>query len=92
MESWVVRPGGTIDNSPAIYRWVTRANHISSPGGTTEGDVAVSHSYASCLYHCVWSMKQRQRIIIPELRERLWPYIGGIAQAESHESTRDRRS
>jgi len=40
----------------------------------------VSHSYASCLYHCVWSTKQRQRIIIPELRERLWPYIGGIAK------------
>ena len=40
----------------------------------------MSHSYASCLYHCVWSTKQRQRIIIPELRERLWPYIGGIAK------------
>jgi len=40
----------------------------------------VSHSYASCLYHCVWSTKQRQRIIVPELQERLWPYLGGIAQ------------
>ncbi|MCU0960490.1 MAG: IS200/IS605 family transposase [Pirellulaceae bacterium] len=40
----------------------------------------MAHSYASCLYHCVWSAKQRQRIITPELRERLWPYIGGIAK------------
>ena len=39
----------------------------------------MAHSYASCLYHCVWSTKQRQRLITPELQERLWRYIGGIA-------------
>ena len=40
----------------------------------------MAHSYTSCLYHCVWSTKQRQRLITPELQERLWPYIGGIAK------------
>jgi len=25
-EPWGVRPGGTIDNSPAIYRWVRDTN------------------------------------------------------------------
>ena len=40
----------------------------------------MAHSYASCLYHCVWSTKQRQQLITPELQERLWPYIGGIAK------------
>jgi REP element-mobilizing transposase RayT len=33
------------------------------------------------LYHCVFSTKDRAKIIIPELQQRLWPYMGGIAQA-----------
>lgn len=40
----------------------------------------MAHSYASCLYHCVWSTKQRQQLITAELQERLWAYIGGIAK------------
>ncbi len=39
----------------------------------------MSHSYVSSLYHCVWSTKSRRRTIEPELRDRLWPYLGGIA-------------
>ncbi len=38
------------------------------------------HSYSSTLTHCVWSTKNRHRFLKPELRERLWPYIGGIAR------------
>jgi putative transposase len=37
-------------------------------------------SYISSYFHCVFSTKQRQRIITPELRERLWPFLGGIAR------------
>ena len=40
----------------------------------------MSHSYVSALYHCVWSTKFRRKIITPELRDRLWPYLGGIAR------------
>lgn len=40
----------------------------------------MSHSYVSALFHCVFSTKQRRKIITPDLRERLWPYIGGIAR------------
>ncbi len=40
----------------------------------------MAHSCASCIYHCVWSTKQRRQLITPELQERLWPYIGGIAK------------
>jgi len=40
----------------------------------------MSHSYVSALFHCVWSTKNRQPLITPELRERLWPYLGGIAK------------
>ena len=40
----------------------------------------MAHSYASCLFHCVWSTKGRQRTITRELQERLCPYMGGIAR------------
>jgi putative transposase len=40
----------------------------------------VAHSYTSSLYHCVFSTKQRVKLITPELQERLWPYMGGIAR------------
>src|SRR6266704_7131708 len=38
------------------------------------------HSFTSCLVHCVWSTKNREPCLGPELRERLWPYLGGIAK------------
>lgn len=41
------------------------------------------HSFTSQLLHCVFSTKQRQKIIAPELQQRLWPYLGGIAR-ENH--------
>src|SRR5882724_5704399 len=37
-------------------------------------------SYVSSYFHYVFSTKNRQRIIIPNLQERLWPFIGGIAR------------
>ena len=38
------------------------------------------HSFNSCLIHCVWSTKNRASFLDSELRERLWPYLGGIAR------------
>ena len=38
------------------------------------------HSFTSQLLHCVFSTKQRQKIITSELASRLWPYLGGIAR------------
>ena len=32
------------------------------------------------LVHCVFSTKERRPIITPALRERLWPFLGGIAR------------
>ena len=35
----------------------------------------------SCLnVHCVFSTKERVPVLVPDLRERLWPYMGGIAK------------
>ena len=39
----------------------------------------MSHTYVSELVHCVFSTKQRRKTISPEIRERLWAYLGGIA-------------
>jgi putative transposase len=40
----------------------------------------MSHSYISSLYHCVFSTKDRRKIIDADLQTRLWPYLGGIAR------------
>ena len=37
-------------------------------------------SYVSSYWHCVLSTKDRRRQITPDLRERLWPFLGGIAR------------
>ena len=39
-----------------------------------------SMSYISSCFHCVFSTKERRRLIAPELRDRLWPFLGGIAR------------
>ncbi len=38
------------------------------------------HSFTNCLVHCVFSTKNREPILTPKVRERLWPYLGGIAR------------
>jgi REP element-mobilizing transposase RayT len=37
-------------------------------------------SYVSSYFHCVFSTKERRRLITPELRERIWSFLGGIAR------------
>jgi len=38
------------------------------------------HSFTSCLIHCVWRTKNREPFLSSDLRDRLWPYLGGIAK------------
>jgi REP-associated tyrosine transposase len=38
------------------------------------------HSFTSCLIHCVWSTKHREPLLSPDVQERLWPYLAGIAK------------
>ena len=40
----------------------------------------MAHTYCSSLYHCVFSTKERRKIIVPEEQPRLWAYMGGIAR------------
>ena len=37
-------------------------------------------SYVSSYFHCVFSTKERRPLISTGLRERLWPFLGGIAR------------
>lgn len=38
------------------------------------------HTYTSSLFHCVFATKNREALLTPEIRARLWPYLGGIAR------------
>ena len=46
------------------------------PEGRLNGVV----SYISSYFHCIFSTKDRQRLITPDLQKRLWPFLGGIAR------------
>jgi putative transposase len=37
-------------------------------------------SYVCAYFHCAFSTKERRPFITPDLRERLWPFLGGIAR------------
>jgi putative transposase len=37
-------------------------------------------SYVSSCFHCVFSTKERRKLITPTLQERLWPFMVGIAR------------
>jgi putative transposase len=38
------------------------------------------HSFSSGLFHCVFATKRRESLLASEIRDRLWPYLGGIAR------------
>ena len=40
----------------------------------------MAHSFVSGLFDCAFSTKGRRKLITPDLQERLWPYMGGIAK------------
>jgi putative transposase len=40
----------------------------------------VPHTYTSLLFHCVFSTKERRKLIAEEIQPRLWAYMGGIAR------------
>ena len=40
----------------------------------------MAHTSCSSLFHCVFSTKDRRKLISSELQPRLWAYMGGIAR------------
>src|SRR2546421_12986625 len=58
------------------------SSHLRLPG-TRHSRLArrtPMHSFVSCLMHCVFSTKERRRLITPEMQKRLYLYLGGIAR------------
>ena len=42
----------------------------------------MSHTYVNALFHCAFSTKGRRRLIMADLQDRLWPFMGGIAREQ----------
>ena len=40
----------------------------------------MANTYSALFYHIVFSTKNRKRWIVPEIEDRVWAYIGGIAR------------
>ena len=40
----------------------------------------MAHTYASLLYHCIFSTKDRVPVIVPKLAPELFAYMGGIVR------------
>lgn len=40
----------------------------------------MAHTYCSSLFHCVFSTKERRKLIAPDQQPQLWAYMGGIAR------------
>ena len=40
----------------------------------------MAHTFHSLNVHCIFSTKERVPVLSPEVRERLWPYLSGVAK------------
>ena len=87
-------PGGRSENSPGrsprqrTEPWVGMPKSGLAPEGRPKRraqialryGAAMSHTYCSSLFHCVFSTKERRKIISPGIQPRLWAFMGGIAR------------
>src|SRR5438552_7114492 len=53
-----------------------------------KGRLNLPMSYVCSYVHCVFSTKDRRPFITAQLRERLWPYLGGIAKENGMKAVR----
>ena len=40
----------------------------------------MANTYTSLFYHVVFSTKNREPLIVPDIEQRVWAYIGGVAR------------
>jgi REP element-mobilizing transposase RayT len=59
-----------------------KTKHNQVPQGTIErkGTKFMAHSYVSIFIHYIFSTKNREETISPEIQDRLWSYMGGVAR------------
>jgi REP element-mobilizing transposase RayT len=48
--------------------------------GSSTQFLAMANTFSCLNIHCVFSTKERVSVLNPDVRERLWPYMGGIAK------------
>jgi putative transposase len=48
----------------------------------------MAHTFTKLVYHCIFSTKGRARLITPDIRKRLYAYIGGILREHGSTSLR----
>lgn len=55
----------------------------SIPRRVATHELPMANTYSSLFYHVVFSTKHRKRIISPEIENRVWAYIGGVARTHN---------
>jgi putative transposase len=68
-----------------MNRWESERPTHPVPEGRLNTEQVMAHSYSNTLIHCVFSTKERRKIITPSLEARLHPYLGGVAK--THDMT-----
>jgi putative transposase len=73
--------GGAVQVSPGVHSWgfgVHNGLPESRRDDRGERRDTMGHTYTFQTLHCVFSTKERVKILRPEIREQLWPYMAGI--------------
>src|ERR1700749_402593 len=62
--------------------WVgnDNANAGKPQPGRWKGDIRMAHTFTCTLMHIIFSTKERRPLLTLELRQRLFPYMGGMVR------------
>jgi hypothetical protein len=69
-----------LESKPAIYRryWCLEIDLV--PEGRSKLGLAMADTFSSLNVHIVFSTKNRQPLLVGEIKERFWAFMGGIAK------------
>src|SRR5262245_45042802 len=68
------RHGVPSEGSPRRQPWVSCEKHIKPQ----RGERIMAHTFTNLLTHIIYSTKDRMPTLEPDLKQRLFPYMGGI--------------
>jgi putative transposase len=78
-ERWAV-PAGTIEEKEESRGIIKHMKIKLYYVPIDESNYWMAHTFYSLNVHCIFSTKERVPMLSTEVRERLWPYLGGIAK------------
>src|SRR5271166_113927 len=78
----VIRAGGRTDWMIGVteFRIVKLKTFMLYDFWPTIQFLSMANTFSCLNIYCVFSTKERVRVLNPDIRERLWPYMGGIAK------------